>query len=527
MVEDVFPKYLKPVETTVTFPHLQLRFDPMPKEVEEVWEVHAARMRGYIENVPTRFSKKVSLLQAFQFAKSVVDAIEDKEVREINLGTIMSWAKDIKAGIHRGTFDPYMYLARALLPDPFWYPKSRKNPFKWSNPLPNLKISPIDTWDFAEIKIPSQGNVGFWRLEPWNRPQRAPAENQLFHEQIFDSCKRWKEAIDSLPRITPKLVQAVSPLLAGFHRSQGRGRVVFALAKAVAFWMMFVTQKLQARLSELGVVWFGSGDRMKRLKQMMSVLNGEPGTHSVDGDDFTVKAGDGIVSGDTSSHDGSVNKFQHEEWLKAIAEIVSEEVAQLYRACCYAAWTADAAISVGLLRRVPLQGTVSGTPDTKLENTWNQSARVGSCNWKLASLGIEQLSQFGIYRQDRQFVMDYTASMCQLVVSDAYPGAIFGLVGRVIRALLEREDWSTVDTLQSEDVRIVQICSNLYGMPYVHEKVCKWVKNHWEIRVSEATVKALQREFGRRIKGYGNSSYHSSGIYERKSLTETYRLLAV
>jgi hypothetical protein len=533
MVEDIFPNGLKPVESTISFPYLKVTFEPLPKHTVDVWENFAQAMRGYTRNVPTRFARKVALAEGFNFARRTVRKIQDPEMKLVQWDNLMEWWKDIVDGIHRGTFDPYMYLARCLLHDPYWYPKApSKKAFEWSNPLPEIDIPPshVDDWDLeALIAIPTGGNTGFPYLKSWNDARRTPEENKHYHQLILDSCDRWKRSIDALPEITPRLVKAVSPLLAGFHRSQGKGRVVFALAKSIAFWMMPITQELQQTLDLLNTVWFGGGNRNNRYRQMMAVIKGDPGTHTVDGDDHCVSAGDAIVSGDWSSFDASVVKIQHLAWLAEMEEILPRDVFRLYKAAAFAAWTTDAAVSVGLFKRVPMHGVVSGTPDTHLEDSWNCSARIGSCNWRRSSLGIEQMSRFGIYRPDRQYELQYTATMAQLVVSDAYPNAIIGLVPRVIRALFEREDWSAVDTVATEDVRIVQILANLYSpsMPWLLDEVCHWVRKHWDIRVTESQIKSLLR-WDRENSTYKYESYMPvTGKYETKALSEVYRLLTV
>jgi hypothetical protein len=514
MVEDEFPNGLQEVESTISFPHLQLRIDPFPKPVKEVWGTIAASMRGYVKNHPTRFARKVDEVEAIKFAKDLVGQIEDKEVQKINQDSQQRWEEEFCHGIHRGTYDPYMYLARALLADPYWYPRDLDSPFICSNPLPEIDIAP----DFNYLEIPSSGNTGFWKLESWNDPRRTLDENKEFHECIFRSCRNWKERIDALPRITPKLVKAISPPLAGYHRGQGRGRIVFALSKAIAFWVMRYTQPLQYILDRVGTVWFGGGDRRNRLRQMQAVLNGEPGTHSTDGDDFGVKAEDAIVSGDTTSFDGGVKPSEHQAWHEEVRKILPEEDYRIFLACKYAASTADAAINVGMLRKVAFQGVISGCPDTHLEDSWVQSARIMSVDWKLASLGLKSLSRFGIYKPENQYLFDHTITMSQLIVSDAYPNAIFGLIPRVIRALFERESRSDMDTIATEDVRIVQICSNLYGMPWAHEKVCSFVRRNWEVRVDMQTVRSVL-SMSKRVS--------PTGEIERKALTETYRLLTI
>jgi hypothetical protein len=513
-VEDAFPNGLHEVESTISFPGLRLRIDPYPDPVKKVWGKIAASMRGYVTNHPTRFARKVDEVEAIRFAEYLVEQLMDKEVQRVNFDSLKKWKEDFSEGVYRGTFDPYMYLARALLADPYWYPKDFDPPFLAWNPLPDIDIAP----DFNLLEIPTSGNTGFWELESWNDPRRTPEENQAFHECIFQSCRDFKDRIDALPRITPKLVKAVSPPLAGYHRGQGRGRIVFALSKKVAFWLMLITQPLQYILDRARTVWYGGGDRRNRLRQMQAVMNGEPGTHSVDGDDFGVKAEDAIVSGDTTSFDGGVKPNEHRAWHEAIREILPEGHYRMFLACKYAASTADAAINVGMLRKVAFQGVISGCPDTHPEDSWVQSARIMSVNWKKAELGIKHLSRFGIYKPENQYTFDHTITMSQLIVSDAYPNAIFGLIPRAIRALFERESRSDIDTVATEDTRIVQICANLYGMPWVHEKVCSWVNKNWEVRVDLQTIKSILK-MSRKVS--------PTGDYERKALTETYRLLTV
>lgn len=515
MVEDEFRgKWpLTPVETTVTFPRLRVRIDPWPQEIAEVWAKTAARMRGYrTEPILTRFGKKVSEYEAFKFATYLTEQEEDPEVKAILKEALDAWEKDIRDWCVRGHFDPFMYLARALLHDPSWYKKSV--PLVDFHPLPDFDVAP----SFSDLLIPTSGNTGFWKLESWNKASRGSKGNDLFHKDVFKTCRNWMDSIDKLPRITLAFVKSVSPPLAGFDRAQGRGRIVWAVSKAIAFWEMKVMQGLQAILDRSGTVWYACGDRINRMRQMLAVIRGDPGIHSADGDDFIVAAADGIVSGDASSFDSSVGKEEHKGWLAAIEEVLPEDIFRWYKACCYAGWSADAAINVGMLRRVPMQGVVSGAPSTHPEDTWVESGRIMSCDWaKKSELGIQQLNKYGVYRKDRQFILDYTATMSQLVVSEAYPAAIFGIAPRAIRALREREKTPADGEggPSSEDGRIVAVLSNLYGGA-AHERACEWVRERWQIRAPSKVVLMYARMLGR---------HRQTGTYERKALAETFRIL--
>lgn len=520
LVEDHLPHPLKFIQETVKFPGLDVTLTKFPKNIASIdadgkvrgpWGPTASRLLGWhLEPILTQLGKKISEEEAIRFCEFVItNYVEDPEVLKIELSALEDWKKDYRRGIRRNFCNPYQVIGRGLLYDPSWYPPEVE--VSCYHQLPDFRPT---TWD--KIDIPPFGNTGFWLLKPWCDRRRTFAAEQAFHMHQFKRCLSWKNRIMSLNKLTAKSVGAVSPPLAGYVRLQSGGRLVFALSKDVAFWLMRYSQVLSKLLMYFKAAWYATGDLESTLAFVDSLIDGFVGQHVVRGDDFLVRAGDVIVSGDTTSFDGSITHKENLKYLDVVLGSLPDYWRKLFRACHLAAGSVQAAISVGMLNLPLNRGNVSGRPDTTIFNSWVQSSRIMRCNWLSGTKGIEEMNRFGILRDDKQFTLEYTGTFCQKIVSKAYPGEIFGITARIIRSLREREARSVaVQELvgAEEDSRVVQVVASLYGSP-TWAPVVEWVKQLWDIRTPFKLLWKL-------IQKWRSQSGKPTGTLERRALLQT------
>ena len=301
------------------------------------------------------------------------------------------------------------------------------------------------------------------------------------------------------------------------------------VSKVIALQEMRISQGIEASIN--ACVWNATGDRLLRLMRMNKVLNGSVGSAIADGDDAAVKAGDGIVSMDASAFDTSVQLFELMLWMKtvkrALVKRIRKRVYNIYQCCILASMVVHNAANVGMVILPHERGLRSGCPSTHQIGTAVEYARMIKCDWQEALVGISQMNRLGFYRPEKQFILQDTITLSQLVVSKKRPNKIHGIMARAARALLEREDRESsglaIDKKrfnEIEDTRIVSICANLYGHPKFKEFVT-WVAEHWDIRISyQRMVKLVCDLQTSLIKNPKNSS----GRIEREALKSTWHI---
>jgi hypothetical protein len=211
--------------------------------------------------------------------------------------------------------------------------------------------------------------------------------------------------------------------------------------------------------------------------------------------------------------DTGVMAGENRAWLNMLRTVLDPEIFELFRSYFIAAHAVDMVANVGIVKgKLPWVGTISGGPDTKLANTWIMTSRLMSApSFKLADGVIQWLDSICHCRPAKQHKLEYTATMCQKVVSARRPGCIHGLVARIIRGIVEYEDYPSEDTRapEVEDARLISKLANLHSSP-AFLRVVEWVLDHWDIRTPRKRILQLLDSM--------NGSVKPNGVLERQAI---------
>jgi hypothetical protein len=482
--------------------------------LDKGWDVHAARLRGIRDKpIITPFGNHFTfedMLKKAEYFKDKVKSVHLKgwEEREY---------KAMKEQPTRGKFDPMMYLARLQLYDSSFYPKPRVSPKVIAIP----KFQPLAGYAEVEIRPDAKrANVGFPILKHLSESGQTLKESPVYL-QVCIKAAEWKQKILHLNKITRETVVSMSPPIAVFDRAQSQGRAVQAISKIIAFNQALIVQPL-IRAAEDGVPQYLSGDRARRLSQMLDLINGKI-KELADGDDLAVLMDDGNVFGvDASAFESGISSDELKAWRKRVMDMLPPLYAKIYEATKYAE-TVEMACSVGMVINAvdPTRGVKSGTMDTHVAETFIEAERAQACSRKDIPSFLKDIGTFGIYREEHRggrYVI-----LGKLYVSIDKPEAIHGSVVRATNALFQREDpvlgKSRKQMKLEEDARIVQICSNLYGHELFEEFV-KWVKSIWRLEHAHEAIRSRAEDLLNQSKQRPGTRV-VSGEYERKAIEAT------
>jgi hypothetical protein len=512
VVEERFPDGLHFLEETMEIGNFII--SPFPDKIFSKWKRFASLLLAPADKpLLTPLGKRVGESECLRVARKIINDYSNEDLVKIELTSLKEWEEERKAGIPRAYFDPKMWMARTVVESREFHPPALKPFPKRSIP----KSFPVGSIIHVHIQNP-QANTGFWRFARWNDSRRSDKENEEYHQLIIADSIRWEESISNLKQITPASVAAVSPPTCGFARFQSHGRKIEAPSTKIARQGQRYIQPVQRAIERMRGGWYASGDRLARHAQMLGVLNGSPGTSSCDGDDFIVMTGDGVLSGDSSGFDGGVTDLELNLWLNEFRKSLPSPAWNKYLATFLATYDVDLAGNIGMFKRKERWAIRSGGAETHLAGSYIQDNRIQNADWSTLESGLAYLNQRGVYRPEKQFVFDKTATMAQLVVSSLDEGKkIYGLVSRMARNIRESESWVTqADFLPVDlDARVLANCANLYGgegwKPWV-----EFVRSRWTIRSSRREL--MERANSLLSKG---RSEVRTGYYERESLRST------
>lgn len=511
MLEDEFPGGAREVDVPVRFPGISAYFYPFPDDIRQVYSQVAAGLRGYSNgHLLTKFGKKVGIIEAKEFAVSISKELEgiDHEIWMVNKAEVDSW--DIK--VARAMCNPLKVAARGILNSPEFYPQQPV--IQKSVDLPVLRnFNP-----YEKLKMKSTANVGFWRLCHWGTRRDSSKPNSL-HTEIWKDVREKVRSISALPIEQEVEIGSTLCPIATHARAQGGGRIVYNYAKEDVIPLMRIFQRMQTVLDLCRVPWMLGGDRAREAFQMRQVLNGKEKLPLVKGDDWSVKVGDKVVNGDISSHDGSVSCKENINFELLVQDAVPVEEFNVYLRLIRGYNHVDKATGLGMLYTFPGWGTGSGRPDTTILNTVTVVNRIINSLADHYLDFLNNMRKWCFLRKEKQLSFDHTITLCQLIVSKNYPGKIFGLIVRAIRALVEREDRSIttdVNPFYMGDVRIIYIMHNVYGSP-LWRAVMDWISDNWELRTSRKVLTKL-------VLGFMQAT-RKTGQHERKALSETINYL--
>ena len=446
--------------------------------LDKGWLESATRMSSSRDSpIVTPFGKKVSWDDLVSFMVSEVKQIKDPQLRAWEEREMEEYAK---ADYVRGEFSPIMYLGRQLLYQPRWH--SLDTDLEVTLPIP--KFTPLSRLNEIEIKPDAKtANVGFPVLKRLSEPGQSVAESPVYQE-ILERASKWAAQVHQLPKITPRIIASISPLIAVFFRAQGKGRPVQDVSAVVRFNEYKVSQPVSHASEELKE--YLSGDRLEILDAIHALFNRDIDVIAK-GDDSAAILKDGtIVGADATARDALVSPQQGNLYANEVASHLNGENKNLWIACCYACTEAERVNSVGMVQNPSRWGVTSGRGSTTHKNTFLTIWHTQSSERSSVQSYLKDLNKYGLYRLE--FEGKESVVILKLYVNAKWPEKIHGSEVRSVGALGQREDPVLLKTTAQfrieEEARLKAVGGNMYGHERF-ENFAKFVSMHWEFREPE------------------------------------------